>query len=99
MTVDAKHSPESLQHARLGAIECKDEFGKLEATELAESEKELEGAITALLDACTTPAIENIYSVDYAEDGKTLVVMIEFVDGRTGMWQFCPGYPVQEGYV
>jgi hypothetical protein len=39
-------------------------------------------------------AVESIHSYGYAEDGRTLMVMVELADHRLASFSFCPGEPV-----
>jgi hypothetical protein len=39
-------------------------------------------------------AVACIHSNNIAEDGKTLVLMIDLADGTTAMISVCPGHPI-----
>ena len=39
-------------------------------------------------------AVESIHSYGMAEDGRTLCVMCDMVDGSTVMISVCPGRPI-----
>lgn len=73
-------------------------MNELDAT-LAEAgrklEADLERIFAPLVDSMLPEAaVETIHSYGMAEDGETLVVMVEMADGHTACFQFCPGGPI-----
>ena len=64
-----------------------------------EAERELEAELSRIFDELTgatlpDAAVANIHSCDYAEDGRTFVLMADLEDGRTCCISVRPGQPI-----
>ena len=78
----------SIRHDTMTAAERKLHAMIVEILLLAVEGPQLEGVLVA-----------NVESFGLAEDGRTLAVTVELVDGRLAMFQFCPGRPVTAAVV